>query len=195
VGGAGDGGAGIARLVRTAETLVARLSRIANGLAALACLATLGLVCYAVAMRYFVGRPLTWADEVAGYLVVVTVMLGVADAQRRGENIGVDVVDENSRFALVRLVGIASAAAVGICAWLFLWEGLQMVEFSRMIGIMSNVLPGMPMWTIQIVVPLGGALLLLVALIQLACWLTGIRPRGLETADPVDPSHPLRGHE
>ncbi|MBM3597296.1 MAG: TRAP transporter small permease [Alphaproteobacteria bacterium] len=183
------------RWVRTVESAVGWLSRIANGIAALACLLTLALVCYAVAMRYFVGRPLTWGDEVAGYLVVVTVMLGVAEAQRRGENIGVDVVDERSRFGLVRLVGALSALAVGVCAWLFLWEGLQMVAFSRMIGIMSNVLPGLPMWTVQIAVPLGGVLLLLVAAVQLACWLAGLWPRGLDTAKPGDPGHPLRGHE
>jgi TRAP-type C4-dicarboxylate transport system permease small subunit len=159
--------------VGVAERWTAGLVRMSSWLAGSACLGAFGVVCYSVFMRYFWGRPVTWADEVAGYLVVATVMFGVAEAQRRGENIGVDVVNEQSPAWLVRLVGTAGALSVAATAWLLLDEGLEMVEFSRMIGIMSNVLPGLPMWTIQLAVPVGGLLLLLVALVQLLSWSVG----------------------
>jgi len=173
-----------------AEAVIAVASRLAGALAGLACLGALAVICYAVAMRYFVGRPLTWADEVAGYLVVLTVMLGVAEAQRRGENIGVDIVNDRSPRWLIGLVGVVSAAAVAAVAWLFVDEGLKMVAFSRMIGIMSNVLPGLPMWTVQIAVPIGGLLLLLVALVQLWAWAAGRRPAGIDAkAAPARGAH------
>ena len=88
----GSDGAGIARAVRLFESAVAALSRAGEWIAGVACLATLGLVCYAVVLRYFFNKPQSWLDEAVGLLIVISVMLAVPEAQRRGENIGVDLV-------------------------------------------------------------------------------------------------------
>jgi len=176
----GSDGAGFSRAVRLFETGVAALSRAGAWIAGLACLATLFLVCYAVVMRYFFNRPQSWSDEAVGLLIVVSVMLAVPEAQRRGENIGVDLVIEKLRGKGRRALLVFGSLTVAASSVILIREGLDMVAFTRMVGIVSNSLPQVPVWAIQAFVPFGGLLLLLVAVAQLLVWLAGQEPRGLE---------------
>jgi TRAP-type C4-dicarboxylate transport system permease small subunit len=172
------------RAARAFARGVALVSRVALGLAGATCLATLAMVCYAIAMRYFFNRPQAWSDEAVGWMIVISVMLAIPEAQRRGEHIGVDALTERlsargKRWAAA--LGVAAVAAVG---YLFVSEGVEMVAFTRMIGIVSNVLPEVPLWAIQSFVPVGGALLLMVTLAQLLCLLAGIEPQVVHKAIP-----------
>lgn len=159
-----------------AERCVSILSRAAAALAALSSLACLALVCYAVATRYFFGRPQAWTDEVVGWLLVGVVMLAVPEAQRQGRHIGVDWLVDKWTGARQRLVLGTGAASVAIVAGLLVAQGWEMVVFTRMIGILPNTLPQVPLWAIQALVPLGGVLLLIVALLQIARWMHGLMP-------------------
>jgi TRAP-type C4-dicarboxylate transport system permease small subunit len=161
-----------------AERVVAVLSRFLEHLAGAACLACFAVVCYAVAMRYFLNRPQAWTDEAVGWLVVATVMLALPEAQRRGEHIGVDLLLEKARRAR-RGLSIVGLLFVLATAALLVQQGVETVLFTRMIGIVSNALPQVPLWLVQGLIPLGGALLFLVALVQLAAWLAGREPAGI----------------
>lgn len=171
-------------MLRRVEAAVGWISRVAAAIATIACLICLGLVCYAVAMRYFFTRPQSWADEVAGWLVVATVMLALPEVQRRGEHVGVDTLVEKGSAGLKRLVGIVGAVSVALVAAILIVEGWAMVEFSRMIGIIANV-GNVEIWTVQALVPLGAALLLLVALVQAAILLTGGNPEAPPRNDMI----------
>lgn len=148
------------------ETIVRRLSRFALAVAALACLACLGVVCYAVAARYFFNAPQPWADEVVGWLMVATVMLAMPEAQRIGEHVAVDSISERAKGRIK--VGLAAFGVLTVAATaaILIWEGWAMVAFSRMVAMASNI-SGVPLWWVQVLVPLGFALLLLVAALQL----------------------------
>lgn len=171
----------LARFLRQAEAAVSVLSRAAAAIAGAACLACFALVCYAVAMRYFLNRPQSWTDEAVGWLIVITVMLAVPEAQRRGENIGVDAIVEKSQGRLRRAFLAFGAATVLATAAILINEGIETVAFTRMIGMKPMSLPDWPLWAIQAFIPVGAALLLLVALIQFACWVVGLEPRGIDT--------------
>jgi TRAP-type C4-dicarboxylate transport system permease small subunit len=173
----------LARFLRQAESAASVISRIAAWLAGTACLACFVVVCYAVVMRYFLNHPQSWTDEAVGWLIVVTVMLAVPEAQRRGENIGVDAVVEKTRGRMRRGLLAFGAASVVITALILVNEGWEMVAFTRMIGMKSMVLPDFPLWAIQMFVPIGAVLLLFVALVQFACWVAGLEPRGLDTSE------------
>jgi TRAP-type C4-dicarboxylate transport system permease small subunit len=174
----------VQRAARAFERCAAAISRVAIWLAGAACLATLGLVCYAIAMRYFFNHPQSWSDEAVGWLIVVTVMLALPEAQRRGEHIGVDALTEKLGARAKRWAAALGIVSVAIVAYLFLSEGVEMVLFTRMVGIVSNVLPEIPLWAIQAFVPIGGALLLLVTVAQLVCYLAGIEPQTGEKTKP-----------
>lgn len=159
------------------------LARAGARLAAAALLAGFAIVIYGVACRYFLGRPQSWADEAAGWLVVATVMLAAADAERRNEHIGVDALVLKLPRRARRLAAALAALSVAAVAYFLVDEGLEMVAFSHMLGIVSNRLPQVPMWTVQSLVPLGGALLLAAAIANVVrAWRDRERP-----AQPAPP--------
>jgi TRAP-type C4-dicarboxylate transport system permease small subunit len=142
------------------------ISRSFAALAALATLACLALVAVSVAARYLFGTPLPWIDEVAGWCVVALVMLSVAEAQRRGEHIAVEPPQRLAGTRIALAAGFVGVAAVLATALVLLREGIETVEFSRMVGVATNV-EGVPAWWLHALIPLGAALLALVAAAQL----------------------------
>lgn len=162
------------QLVLGADRVVGWIVRIATGVAALATLVGFGLVCYVVTARYFFGRGPSWSDEVGGWLVVALVMLAVAEAQRRGEHIGVDLLLERTTGRPHRLLKAFGTLCVGATAAVLVWQGWETVAFSQMIDARPLSIAEMPLWMVQALIPLGAALMLLVTLIQLAGLATGV---------------------
>lgn len=155
---------GARNVVRAADLLSSLLSRIGIAVSGVAMLVSLTLVAYGVAMRYALNQPQTWLDELVGYLLVATVMLGASDALRQREHIAIDIVvgrlDAGKRF-WVAVVALASVIATAL---LFIVEGWETMSFSRMVDLRSTGYLDAPLWTIQLLIPLGGAILLLNAL-------------------------------
>lgn len=137
------------------------------------------MIVYSVAMRYFANQPQPWIDEAAGWLLVGTVMLAIPEVQRRGEHIGIDLVTARAgpRWGRALLgLGILMVLATAL---VFALEGWTMVSFTRMVGILSNQLPEVPLWLVQGFVPLGFALMALVALTQLLLVVAGLKPKAM----------------
>ncbi|MGQ9369983.1 TRAP transporter small permease [Azospirillum sp. ST 5-10] len=170
------------RLVAVVDGLAAVVSRVGMVLAALGLLACLGLVIWAVAMRYLLNAPVPWTDELIGYLLVGVVMLAAADALRRGEHIAVDVLTERlgprGRRATAAF-GMLSVLAAGA---VLVYEGWKTMAFTEMLGIVSTGYLEMPMHLPQALVPVGGALLMLAAVAGLARMAVGRPPVDLPAA-------------
>ena len=170
--------------------LAGLLSRIAVALGSLATVTCLALVGYAVVMRYVFGQPQPWVDKMAGWLVLALVMLAAPEAQRRFEHIGVDVAVGKLGPKLARaahLVGVLSVAAVAL---VLLLAGLEAIEFSLMVGLMTEI-DGVPEWWVQTLLPLGAGLLLLVSLAQALVLAMGGTPEYLPAPDEHMPRDPL----
>jgi TRAP-type C4-dicarboxylate transport system permease small subunit len=146
--------------------LVAALTRSFAALAGLATLACLALVAVSVAARYLAGQPLPWIDEVAGWCVVALVMFSVAEAQRRGEHIAVEPPARLAGTRVALAAGFVGVASVLATALILLDEGIETVAFSRMVGVATNV-DGVPAWWLHAMIPMGAALLAIVAAAQL----------------------------
>lgn len=148
------------------DRVAGSVSRAALHVASLAALACLALVCYGVAARYFFGQPQPWVDKVQGWLSVAMVMFAAAEAERRGEHVGVDTLTERAGPRARRaLAGFGLACTLATAA-LMIWEGWATAAFARMTEAMTDI-HGVRLWWLQALVPLGFALLLLVALARL----------------------------
>lgn len=152
--------------MRALQGAVGLLSRAALVLAACFTLACLVLVAVSVVARYAFGTPLPWIDEVAGWCVVALVMLGVAEAQRRGEHIGIEPPARLAGTRVALAAGMVGVASVLATALVLLSEGIETVAFSRMVGVATNI-EGVPAWWVQAFVPVGAGLLAIVAAAQL----------------------------
>ena len=150
------------------DRLVRRLATLGIALAAIALLVSLVLIVYSVVMRYALNQPVAWVDEMVGYLLVATVMLAAADALLEGEHIAVDIVTERLSSRGRRLALLGGLVAVAASAVLLAVEGVDMVRFSQMVGLMSNGYMAVPMWIPQLLVPIGAVLMGAAAVVAFA---------------------------
>lgn len=168
------------------DRVVRAISAGALQLAAAACLLCFAFMCYSVAMRYFFGAPQSWIDYAVGWLVVAMVMFAAPAAQFTGEHVAVDTVSERARGRPRRALAAFGLLCVAATAAIMIWEGSAMVAFSRMTGMMTELHP-VPLWWIQVLVPVGFVLMLAVALAQL------LRvARGLEAGEPAAEDEAVR---
>ncbi|MGE0151265.1 MAG: TRAP transporter small permease [Reyranellaceae bacterium] len=182
---------------RTARA-VDRLSRLVSDAGIAVCgvamLASLALVVYGVVLRYALNQPQTWLDELVGYLLVATVMLGAADALRQREHIAIDILTGRLGPAKRFWVAVLALASVAATALLFIVEGWGTVVFSKMVDLRSTGYLDTPLWTVQLLIPVGGAILLLNALTLLLRLLLKDLPVD-EVAPASDPTQLVDGRE
>lgn len=160
------------------DRAVRAISAGALQIAAAACLICFALMCYSVAMRYFFGAPQSWIDYAVGWLVVAIVAFAAPAAQLAGEHVAVDTITDRVRGRARRAFSVVGLLCIAATAAIMVWEGAAMVAFSRMAGMMTEI-EGIPLWWIQVLVPAGFVLMLLVAMMQL-----GRVARGLEAGEP-----------
>ncbi|GJL80413.1 MAG: hypothetical protein DHS20C01_00470 [marine bacterium B5-7] len=137
------------------------VSKLAAGIAALLTLTTLVIVAYGVFKRYVMNTPVTWTDELSGYLVVAIVILGASEALRHGDHINVDLLSSRFTGRTGFWLSIWSLIGVTLFAAALVYSGILMVRFSHDFGIYSQGYLEMPMWIPQSIL-LGGAILLVV---------------------------------
>jgi TRAP-type C4-dicarboxylate transport system permease small subunit len=176
--------------VKIVDRIVGALATLGVVLAAIALIASMFLIAYSVVMRYFLNAPVAWVDEFVGYLLVASVMLAAADALRQGEHIAVDILTERLSLSGRRITALAGFVAVALAAALLTVEGVDMVEFSHMVGLLSNGHLAVPMWIPQVVVPIGAGLMGIAAIagfIELARGKApAVRQRGRRPANGVE---------
>ena len=145
-----------------ADRLVAWLCYGGAAIAALSVLISLATTGYSVLMRYVLGTPITWIDELSGYLVVAIVMFGAAEALRRGDHIRVDLLTASLRGRSLMAARIVWMVMVIAVMGALLASGWTAVTFSYDFGMYSEGYLEMPMWIPQSML-IAGALLVLAA--------------------------------
>jgi C4-dicarboxylate transporter DctM subunit len=88
------------------------------------------VVLFEVAARYFLNLPLTWSEELARYVLVWVVLLGITMGVRSGTHYGMDFV---VRKLNSRLRPVASAISDGATVFFFIviaWQGFEAVRLN-----------------------------------------------------------------
>lgn len=138
-------------------------------------LATFAVTIHAIVMRYLANDPLLWADEVTGWSLVAIVMLGAAEAYRRGDHIAIDVLSSRTGGVARETIGFASdaavlgfAAVVGMSTW-------EAIRFARMFGSYTSGHIVIETWILQLPIVIGCGLMALTALVRLGERALGLR--------------------
>ena len=172
-------GAALAALGR----VVSALSALAMGIAAACLLMSFALIGWAVLMRYAFNAAPVWVDEVVGFALVAIVLLGAAQTLRRDEHIGVDLLVTRLTDAGRRWARIWSALAVGVIAGVLVVNGWGTASLARMLGLLTEGSLEWPTWWLMLLMPIGGALLLLAAIEALWRAAVGLGPIEAEAHD------------
>lgn len=141
------------------DRAVVALVRLCGALSALTILWIFAQICIAVVFRYLLDKPLQWSDEMIGYLLVAAVMLGAAEALRRGDHIAIDLVTSRLSPGMARLQQafahlsvMAFAAVIGISIW-------DSISFAHAFGSYSVGYIEIQTWIPQVPVLVGAVLL------------------------------------
>jgi len=143
---------------------VSSLALFSGAISAVLVVFTLAMTGYSVFQRYVLGTPLTWTDELSGFLVVAIVMLGAAEALRKGDHIAVDLLTAKATGLTRKIMDIIGYLATAIVAGVLLISGWAAVEFSWNIGVYSDGYLEAPLWIPQLFIVVGAALIGLLAL-------------------------------
>jgi TRAP-type C4-dicarboxylate transport system permease small subunit len=170
--------------LRVVGRAVALLTGAAMALAAAGLLLSLVLIGWAVVMRYLFNAAPVWVDEVVGFTLVATILLGAAQTFRRGEHIGVDVLVSQLSPAGRRWALVWAAFVTGVVGAVLVVNGWETAMLARMLGLLTEGHLEWPTWWLMLLMPVGGALLLLAAVEAVWRALTG-------QVLSVEPSHGL----
>lgn len=129
-------------------------------------LVDLCLLGVSVLARYLANSPITWGDElVALSLTAITVLAAPKVLLEKG-HIEVDILTGLAKGRLSLVIRIWSSVAVLLVAMLLIFNGWALSMFSRMIGLLTEGHLELPLWILQLLIPLGGLLLLPVVILQ-----------------------------
>jgi TRAP-type transport system small permease protein len=142
-----------------------RLTALVDTLLVVVCCALLavmaGLVGAQVVARHLAGGALHWTEELARHLMIWMLFLGAALALRRGAHLGIDALVERMRPRMQACIRLLVALILVGFALLMVQQGIVLSQ--RTMGQRSSGL-GYPMGYVYLAVPVGGGLLLLMAL-------------------------------
>lgn len=150
-------------LLRAYTSVVGLLCKIGMAIASVLILLDLLLIGGAVLLRYVFSSPVIGSDEVVAFTLTAIVMLAAPDVLRRNGHIGVDVLVALLSARAARWAAVWSSISVLLVAALLMINGWKAVTLSRMIGSLTEGHLELPVWTLQLFLPLGGVLLALVA--------------------------------
>ena len=84
-------------IAKELDDLCDRLNRANELVIALLAAVTVAVTLLQVVFRYVLGSSLSWSEELARYLFIWVIFLGVASAARRGQHMAVEALPRFSR--------------------------------------------------------------------------------------------------
>ncbi len=161
-----------------------RLIAILQTYSAVLILVMLGVVLLGVFYRYVGDQALSWYDEFAGYILVWLTMYGSVVGLARGKHISFETLVEKLPWGGQRVVEVFDALCVLGFSLVLLVSGWVLVR--EMAEETAVSIPEVKMAWIYSVMPISGALMVLIGVMQLIMVFAGgdipggVRPKAME---------------
>lgn len=128
------------------------------------------IVAAQVFFRYLLNHSLFWSEELARYILVWLTFLGASVAYRRGVHPSIDLFSYRLGFRGARIMRFAVHLVAMVFLGILVIYGAQFAYFVRL-----QISPAlqMPKWTIMLVLPVSGLIMLLHAAAAIAADLRG----------------------
>lgn len=166
------------------EATLEVISRALLASAAFAVVAMTVLVALSVIMRYVVGSPFAFTEELVALLYLAMVFLTIPIGTLRREHIVVTVCVERAGPRLKRLLGLAAALVMVVFAVWFVYETYAFTAFSRKLEARSDHV-GILLWPWMAIMPATMALVGVIAVAR--GWQSLRNPRAENASAPDKP--------
>lgn len=149
-----------------------------NLVAAVAAILMTALVFSSAVMRYLLGAPMRFSDELTGLLFVTMAFLALPLGLLRRQHITVDLAISQLRPAGQRLAELVAALIMIVFAVVFIVASWGFVGFSQLIDARSEI-AGLLLWPWMALMPICVGIMLIVTLCQMydtIRWMRGLEP-------------------
>jgi C4-dicarboxylate transporter DctQ subunit len=134
------------------------------------------LISYEVIARYFFNAPTIWAAEISQLCLIWGSLLSMAWVLSQRRHIRVTALTDLMPDRVRAGMEVVSTLIVAVFSAVTLWYGFQIFAHSFVKGRTSGTMLDMPMWIIEVSVPVGFALLLVATINALRKALAGDVP-------------------
>lgn len=138
----------------TAARLDRLLSQVENAIAVLALAAATILSVVAVILRYVFDYVIFWSQEASLYLVILSTFVGASIALRHNDHVGVDFLARARRGRGKKVVRVVGALVTLVYCGLFGFVAWVMVT-SPVVQSYETPSLYLPLWVVQLCVPVG----------------------------------------
>ncbi|MBP6018857.1 MAG: TRAP transporter small permease subunit [Burkholderiaceae bacterium] len=150
-------------LLKAYGRVVGTICKTAMIIATVLIIIDLVLIGAAVLMRYVFSAPIVWGDEIVSLSLTAIVMLAAPEVLRKNGHIGVDILVDMLKPKAAAWATVWSCVAVLSMSAILILNGWKTVALSKMIGRLTDGHLELPIWMLQLLLPLGGILLAIVA--------------------------------
>lgn len=151
---------------KTRPGLLMWIEHFVEGLAALLTAVSAVLIFAGVVLRNIFNTSPSWVVEAPVYTFVWAMFLVLGVTFRRGLHLGLDIIVESLPVRIKRGFTIFSTIAMAIIAALLMWLGARLTFDQFMLGAASNTALKMPLYLVTAAMPIGFAMLLLRAVVD-----------------------------
>ena len=167
------------KLVTRVNSIFDRIIEILVVFAGILLISMMVIVCLEVVLRYFFGRPTSWAVEISSIILLYIPFLVAAWVLRREGHVKMDLVLSHLDPKSQSLVNIITSIFIGaIICLLLTWYGVAVTWDHYQAGYVTATVLRLPKWPILAVIPVGSFLLFIQFLRRTYNYLTNRRALG-----------------
>ena len=144
-----------------------------------------GMILWEVFFRYVFTSPTIWAEELARFFQIWALYLAAASVLRQGSMIRIGLLIDRLGPRLRAAAEIFSLAVVVAFSAVACWYGVKIALNSWEVGRMTGTMLNVPHWMTEAAIPVGFAILLLQALVQIARVIRGEPILGTQSHEPA----------
>lgn len=126
---------------------------------------------YGVILRYVLGLPTTWQDEIARIFLVWGILIGVASTLRENNHIRVDLFYRLFPKSIQRWIEFFANLVILSFFVFLVYSGSELISQKLHTG--QESLNGLPLWFIYLIIPFSGLLLIIRTIEKLILALKG----------------------
>ncbi len=124
-------------------------------------------VLWQVASRYILASPSSFTDELAGFLLIWTGLLGAAYVAGRNEHLAIDILLQRTRESRKNRLGLLINVLVFLFALLVMVAGGSWLVYTRFALDVKSAALELPLGYVYTVIPLSGLLIIYYSIINI----------------------------